>query len=112
MKLSQEVHDIVKEAERFGLVSNVQSNSGLLSFTLTFLQDSFLNGGWLELYVWSEAKQIKSPDGRNLFDDCQWNHKVTISGVTRELDVALTYKAQLLIAECKTGDEVRSSETL
>lgn len=112
LKLSQEAHDIVKEAQRFGLVSNVRSDPDSLNFTLTYLQDSFLNGGWLELYVWNEAKQILLLDKSNLFDDCQWNHKVIISGVKRELDVALTYRAQLIIAECKTGDDTKDSETL
>ncbi|HEY4037103.1 MAG TPA: DUF1887 family CARF protein [Ktedonobacteraceae bacterium] len=111
-KLPRETHDIVKEAERFGLVSNVKNDLDSLKFTLTYLQASFLNGGWLELYVWNEARQITLPDKSNLFDDSQWNHKVTVSGVTRELDVALTYRAQLIIAECKTGDETRDSETL
>jgi len=110
-KLSQEAHDIMKKAEQFGLASDVRIEHGVLHFTLTHLQDSFLNGGWLELYVWNEAKQIKSSDNSSLFDDCQWNHKVTISGVTREIDVALTYKAQLIIAECKTGDDITESRT-
>jgi hypothetical protein len=111
-KLPQGAHDIVKEAERFGLASDVKSDLDSLQFTLTYLQTSFLNGGWLELYVWNEAKQIILPDKSNLFDDCQWNHKVIISGVKRELDVALTYRAQFIIAECKTGDDYKDSETL
>ena len=111
-KLPQEAHDIMKKAEQFGLASDVRVENGVLHFTLTHLQDSFLNGGWLELYVWNEAKQIKLSDNSSLFDDCQWNHKVTISGLKREVDVALTYKAQLIIAECKTGDDATDSKTL
>jgi len=110
--LPQEAHAIMKEAERFGLANDVRSEPGKLTFTLNYLQDSFLNGGWLEVYVWYEAKQIKSLDNSSLFDDCQWNHKVTIAGVTRELDIALMYKAQLIIVECKTGDETKDSATL
>jgi hypothetical protein len=110
--LSQEAYAILKEAESFGLAQNVRDEQGVLHFTLNYLQGSFLNGGWLELYVWNEARQVTLLEMRNLFDDCQWNHKVIISGVKRELDVALTYKAQLIIAECKTGDETTSSDTL
>jgi len=110
--LSQEAHDILKEAECFGLAENVRSANGLLSLTLDSVQDSFLNGGWLELYVWHEASQAQLPDGHPTFDDCQWNHKITISGTQRELDVALTHRAQLLIAECKTGDDTTRSDTL
>lgn len=103
--MPQEVHDLLKKATEFELVSKLISSSDSLKFTLNYLQYSFLDGGWLELYVWNEARQVKSSDQHGLFDDCQWNHKVTISGVKRELDVALTYKAQLLIVECKTGDD-------
>ncbi len=44
--------------------------------------------------------------------DCRWNQKIVDGNNKNELDVALTYHAQLLIAECKTGEEAFSSETL
>jgi hypothetical protein len=105
MKVSQEAYHILKKAEQVGLVNKLDGTADAVTFTLTSLQYSFLNGGWLETYVWSEAREM------GLFDDCQWNHKVTLSKVTRELDVALTYKAQLLIAECKTGRKGKNSDT-
>lgn len=63
----------------------------------------FLLGDWLEVYVWQEA--IKA----GFADDCQWGYKIPVDqkvAVTlpsNELDVALAYRARLLIAECKTS---------
>ena len=53
-------------------------------------------GDWLEVYVWHEVKQ------RGFADDYQWGCKVSDGQVENELDLAVLYKAQLLIAECKT----------
>lgn len=111
-QLSQETHEIIEKAERFGLAQKVKSESGILEFTLDYIQYNFLNGGWLEVYVWNEAKQIQSLNGHALFDDCHWNRKITVSGVTRELDVILAYRAQLILIECKTGDETKNTDTL
>lgn len=63
----------------------------------------FLNGDWLEVYVWQEA--IKA----GFADDCQWGYKIVVDQKlastlpSNELDLALTYNARLLIAECKSS---------
>lgn len=54
-------------------------------------------GDWLEFYVWHEA--VRS----GLADDlhCQWGCSIFDGPVEKELDLALMYKAQLIVAECK-----------
>ncbi len=113
--LPAETYALLEEAQQVGLLSQLSSNGGsTMSFQLSYLQDKFLNGAWLEAYVWDAARNIKDEArGRALFDDCQWNQKVIDGNSRNELDVAVTYKAQLLIAECKTGgEESFSSDTL
>ncbi len=102
-----ETYSILEEAKEVGLLDELHpDNAANISFRLSYLQDKFLNGAWLEAYVWNEAKQL------GIFHDCQWNQKIVDGDNKNELDVALTYYAQLLIAECKTGEEAFSSETL
>ena len=52
-------------------------------------------GHWLELYIWNEVKKAA------FADDVQWNYSFK-STATSELDTILTYKAQLIVVECKT----------
>ncbi|MFL5657122.1 MAG: Card1-like endonuclease domain-containing protein [Ktedonobacteraceae bacterium] len=113
--LPAETYSLLEEAQQVGLLSQLSSNEGsTISFQLSYLQDKFLNGAWLEAYVWDVARKIwDEARGRALFDDCQWNQRVIDGNSRNELDVAVTYKAQLLIAECKTGEEESfSSDTL
>jgi len=98
-RLPDAAYSLLEEAQNFQLVSQLSKNTSSISFHLNYLQDKFLNGSWLEAYVWDEARKL------NLFYDCQWNHTITDGKSKNELDVAMTYKAQLLIAECKTGEE-------
>lgn len=66
----------------------------------TFTSDEaahFLStGDWLEVYVWYEAVQAA------FADDCRWGYQIANGKAQNELDLALTYKAQLVIGECKT----------
>jgi len=113
--LPEGTYSLLEEAQQVGLLGQLSRNSGSsISFQLSYLQDKFLNGAWLEAYVWDEAGKIwDETRERALFDDCQWNQRVEDGRSRNELDVAVTYKAQLLIAECKTGEEESfSSDTL
>ncbi len=105
--LPLETYQILEEAQHVGLLSDLSTDKASgICFRLSYLQDKFLNGAWLEAYVCDEAKKL------GIFHDCQWNQKIVDGNNKNELDVAMTYKAQLLIAECKTGEEAFSSETL
>ncbi len=104
-ELSNETYVLLEEAQRVGLLSQLKKETdSSISFKLSYQQDKFLNGGWLEAYVWDEARQLRDETGTMaLFDDCRWN-QILDGDTGNELDVAMTYKAQLIIAECKTGD--------
>ncbi len=66
----------------------------------------FLQGDWLEVYVWYEAVEA------GFANDCQWGYKIRAELPSNELDLALTYKARLLIAECKTLSKPFNPELL
>lgn len=108
-------YSLLEESQQVGLLSQLSRNAdSSISFQLSYLQDKFLNGAWLEAYVWDEAGKIwDETREKALFDDYQWNQRIIDGNSKNELDVAVTYKAQLLIAECKTGEEESfSSDTL
>jgi Domain of unknown function (DUF1887) len=111
--ITNEIYTLLETAYKAGLLDYLQKEGDNLVFKLCYTQFNFLNGPWLEAYVWDEANKIK------LFSDCQWNQKIIDENKLddkdsrNELDVAMIYKAQLLIAECKTGDkETTKAETL
>ena len=66
-------------------------------------QCQFLTGDWLEVYAWHQARQT------DFADDYQWGLSIRLEKKladiipSNELDVLLTYRAKLLIAECKTS---------
>ena len=62
-------------------------------------------GDWLEIYVWDQINKIKRENNNQAFaDDCRWGCEIPKERVVYELDVALMYKAQLVIVECKTDE--------
>jgi hypothetical protein len=86
-------------------IETVQGNN--VSYTITSSNMcEFLQGDWLEVYVWHEAREA------NIADDYQWGYKIKADLPSNELDVALTYKARLLIAECKTLSKPFNPELL
>jgi len=104
---SNETYNLLEQAQQLELLSELhRATPSSFRFCLTHLQDNFLNGAWLEAYVWDEARKVQ------LFDDCQWNRKIISGDLSKELDVAMTYKAQLLVVECKTGDDSEDTATL
>ncbi len=102
--LSDGVYSLLEEAQHLQLISQLTRDTTSIGFRLSYFQDRFLNGAWLEAYVWDEAKKLGDLDDCKM-DDCQWNHTIIDGKSKNELDVVMTYKAQLLIAECKTGEE-------
>ncbi len=95
---------LAEKLEDYGFLTITSSN--INEFQCTIKDDEmckFLSGDWLEFYVWHEAKSA------SFADDCQWGHKIIVDQKlaatlpSNELDLALTYKGRLLIAECKTS---------
>ena len=66
----------------------------------------FISGGWLEIYAWVVAQEARC------FDDCRYGLEIPSDGGKNEIDLAITYAASLLIAECKTDDNPFTSENI
>lgn len=112
---SFETSAFLRDLEAIGLVSKLQADERHFHFTLSEEQFKFLDGAWLELYTYQEARSL------GLFDDIQWSKEIIDNDPERtarfplqykELDVSLTYKAQMMVVECKTGKEGLESKTL
>jgi hypothetical protein len=89
---------LLKELERHKAIALKRRNGTITcEFTTKDFSKFLGSGDWLEVYVYSEAKKAQ------FADDCQWGYKIT-STAENELDLALTYRAQLIIAECKTNE--------
>jgi Domain of unknown function (DUF1887). len=103
---------LLREAYRLHLLEDLQEFGSNTDIRINTYQNVFLSGGWLELYVWNEARQL------NVFSDCQWNQKLfnpeepDSKKNKYELDVVLIYKAQLIVIECKTGREAFQTDKL
>jgi hypothetical protein len=62
----------------------------------------FLNGEWLERYVWQVAKGARF-EGSPLFDDCAYGVHFHQRGAEREVDFIGLRRGVGLIASCKTS---------
>ena len=89
--------NLVQTLARLHAVEIEQSPNG--AFTCAFTSQHFAKflrtGDWLEVYTWHEAKEA------GFASDYQWGYTIQ-SIAENELDVAFTYKAQLIFVECKT----------
>lgn len=89
---------IVTRLVKHGLIEKKLNEKGedCCLFTTAQAAQFLGTGDWLELFVWHEAKEER------FADDCRWGYQIIDGNAENELDLALTYKAQLLIGECKT----------
>jgi Domain of unknown function (DUF1887) len=100
---SDALYTLLTNAFEVGLLGNLKRARGRIFFSISYLQANFLEGPWLEAYVWDEAHKL------DMFSDCRWNQKLvdgkkfTDKDSKNELDVSMIYKAQLFIMECKSG---------
>ena len=110
---SEETYALLKEASNFNLIHKLTKDEKYIHFEISNVELGFLDGAWLEAYVWDEARNL------NQFSDCQWNQRIVDNkklddrDSKNELDVSMIYKAQLIIAECKTGtDDLLKSDNI
>jgi len=84
--------------EKYKVIEVKSNNKGqqFCAFTSSDAARFIGTGDWLEVFVWHEARAA------GFADDCQWGYEIIDGRAENELDLALTYKAQLLIGECKT----------
>src|SRR5579875_2846573 len=76
-------------------IEGASSDESVYYFTSIESAHFLGTGDWLEIYVWHKATEAR------FADDCRWGYKIK-GQVNNESDLALIYKAQLIIAECKT----------
>lgn len=106
-ELSPETLMMLEQAAMVGIVSNWRREASSCHFLLSEPQYKFLDGTWLEVYTQEEVKQI------GMFSNYEWGKKIKDRyGRKNQLDVAMIYKAQLLIVECKTGGDAFQAKTL
>jgi hypothetical protein len=55
---SPDVYALLKEAEQAELLGDLSTAEGSISFLLSHTQFAFLDGAWLEAYVWDEARKV------------------------------------------------------
>lgn len=97
---------LLDELARFGMLT-ITGQATTVVYCRLSSNDvrEFLKGDWLEVYVWQEAMNA------GFADDGQWGYKIVVDQKlaailpSNELDLALTYNARLLIAECKTSND-------
>ncbi len=90
---------ILQSLEQEGVlkVTRKSSDDMVCCFTTIEAAQFVGTGDWLEFYVWHEVISIGLADEHH----CQWGCLVIDGPVDKELDLALIYKAQLIVAECK-----------
>jgi len=97
-KISAQAEPLLQQLASFGALTITSRTTDTIECNIRDNDTlEFLKGDWLEVYVWKEAINA------GFADDCQWGYKIVAELPSNELDLALTYKARLLLAECKTS---------
>lgn len=97
--LSSELWEVLEKLNELGILSQLTKKSeNEFSYQIACNEDwNFLNGTWLEAYVWHQAQTL------SLFDDCQFSFEIIgTDGVRKELDVGCIYQGQLIHCSCKS----------
>ena len=106
LMINQEARSLIELLASFGVLTFAEATNELSCVLTDNDILEFLRGDWLEVYVWHEACKA------GFADDCRWGYKIVADLPSNELDVVLTYKARLLIAECKTSKDPFSTDHL
>ncbi len=106
-RLNDDEFRILREIEQLQIVGNVQRTDTETRWTINGDEEAkfLLTGDWLEFYVYQIASQLKTDQSASLFDECGWGVEDT-SG-KGEIDFAGIFGGQMIIASCKTEDNVR-----
>ncbi len=107
-KLTPQLIELLDNLSKYNVVSvqyNKSQNEAYCKFTTKHNATFLGTGDWLEFYTWNEVKKA------GFADDCQWGYEL-VSTAKNELDVVLTYKAQLIFAECKARKKPYDTEYL
>jgi hypothetical protein len=111
--LSPQVRGVLRELEAFGLIANLQEREdGRVRYTILNEMDwKYLEGTWLEVFVWDQVRHCQDDQGNPLFrpQDLGLSFEILSDGACKEIDVGYVYHGQLIHASCKT--ETKSFKT-
>lgn len=72
----------------------------------------FLDGKWLEMYAYEQARTFRDEQMRSVFHECKFNLQIPNHEVDNEIDLAcLTPNGLLLYASCKSGSSKDPTKT-
>jgi hypothetical protein len=97
------IASLCQQAKSAGLVKEFNRTSR--GFELTVVGNDlyrFLDGDWLEVFVYSAARDA------GCFDDVKLDIRIPGVSGTNNLDLAATHAASLVIAECKTEKDLKT----
>lgn len=106
-RLNDDEFSILREIEQLQIVNNVQRTDTETRWTINGDEDAkfLLAGDWLEFYVYQIASQFKTAQGASLFDECGWG--VEDRSGKGEIDFAGIFGGQMVVASCKTEDNIK-----
>ncbi len=123
--LTPAARDVLYRLQDLGLIDNLRErDDGRVSYTILNDMDwNYLEGTWLEVFVWDQARQAEDDDGRPLFQapNLGLSFEVPSDGARKEIDFGCVYHGQFIHASCKTGsnpfrtqylDEIRAVSSL
>src|SRR5437660_1750886 len=68
--VSNEAYKLIEKLETVGVLKGLRQDSIGFHFTLSERQYKFLNGAWLEMYVYQTAREL------GIFDDHEWHQEI------------------------------------
>jgi hypothetical protein len=114
--LSAEGRSVLRKLESFGLITNLQEQAdGRVQYTILSEMDwQYLQGTWLEIFVWDQARQCLDDKGQPLLRDSElaFSFEIPSDGARKEIDVGYIYHGQLIHISCKSGAEPFKSKYL
>ena len=108
--VTDDEYKIFQKIQEFGFITNLKRNKeNHISYTIISDHDhKFVEGKWLETYLWQAAKELKD-NSNSLFDDVQFSLEIpTEEGSPKEIDFAAIRKGILIIASCKTAKKLET----
>lgn len=87
--------DLLQKLQEFGIISRVARAQGVISFHITEDNWNYINGHWLEVFVWQRLA--------GLFDDCSCGQHLTTPQGTREIDFVGLQDGHFVLVSCKTA---------
>jgi hypothetical protein len=105
---------ILKKLNDFGLIYNIESDeNNKVKYTIENDCDfKFLEGLWLEFYIYSRAKEMIDEENQEFWDDIAMSVRIHTERSNKEIDIACMYRGQLIMCSCKSGKNVFETKHL